>query len=205
MELGDFGIWWSGWQEGDPIEDFAGELEELGYGAIWLSGGFKPGLSSRFERLLAGTAHTTVASGIINTWFTPAAELAEAVTRARRTFPRPLPARARRQPRAPHRGLRAELRAAVLPDGGFSRRARCSVADRTEGAPDSGGARPQDACRRREPVPWRPPVLRDGRAHDLRPGRSRNRPIAGAGGGSRAERRAFRRPGAGSRRTWRAT
>jgi probable F420-dependent oxidoreductase len=79
MELGEFGIWWSGWQEGDPIEEFAGELEELGYGTIWLSGGFKPGLSSRFERLLAATTHTTVASGIINTWFTPAAELAEAV------------------------------------------------------------------------------------------------------------------------------
>lgn len=87
MELGDFGIWWSGWQEGDPIEDFAGELEELGYGAIWLSGGFKPGLSSRFERLLAGTAHTTVASGIINTWFTPAAELAEAVRGLDERFP----------------------------------------------------------------------------------------------------------------------
>jgi probable F420-dependent oxidoreductase len=79
MELGEFGIWWSGWKEGDPIEEFAGELEELGYGTIWLSGGFKPGLSSRFERLLAATTHTTVASGIINTWFTPAAELAEAV------------------------------------------------------------------------------------------------------------------------------
>jgi len=87
MNLGPFGIWWSGWQDGDGMEESAAELEELGYGAIWLSGGFNPGVSSRFERLLEATTRATVASGIINTWFTPASELAVATDELEQRFP----------------------------------------------------------------------------------------------------------------------
>ncbi|MGA8681478.1 MAG: LLM class F420-dependent oxidoreductase [Acidimicrobiales bacterium] len=87
MELGPFGIWWSGWQESDGIEASAAEMEELGYGTMWLSGGFNPGVSGRFERLLAATARATVASGIINTWFTPAAEIASATHELEERFP----------------------------------------------------------------------------------------------------------------------
>ena len=35
--------------------DVAAELEGLGYTALWSSGGFQPGLSPRFERLLAAS------------------------------------------------------------------------------------------------------------------------------------------------------
>jgi probable F420-dependent oxidoreductase len=87
MNLGAFGIWWSGWQEGEGVDASAAELERLGYGTIWLSGGFKPGLSSRFERLLAATTRVNVASGIINSWFTPAAELASAVAALDARYP----------------------------------------------------------------------------------------------------------------------
>ncbi|MGO8877763.1 MAG: LLM class F420-dependent oxidoreductase [Acidimicrobiales bacterium] len=87
MDLGAFGIWWSGWQVGDGVEESAAELEELGYGAIWLSGGFKPGLSGRFERLLGATTRAKVASGIINTWLTPAVELATATQELEMQFP----------------------------------------------------------------------------------------------------------------------
>lgn len=87
MDLGAFGIWWSGWQESDGIDESAAEMEELGYGAIWQSGGLKPGLSPRFERLLSATTRVTVASGIVNTWFNPAAELAAAVAELEGRFP----------------------------------------------------------------------------------------------------------------------
>jgi probable F420-dependent oxidoreductase len=79
MELGTIGIWWSGWQRDDGFAEAAAEMEELGYGTLWLSGGFGRGLSSRFERVLGTTTTMKVASGIIGVWQTPAAELAHAV------------------------------------------------------------------------------------------------------------------------------
>ncbi len=49
------GVWWSGaWRSAEDASiDVAAELEELGYSALWSSGGFEPGLSPHFERLLA--------------------------------------------------------------------------------------------------------------------------------------------------------
>lgn len=81
MELGSFGVWWSGsWKvDGHSEVDVPAELESLGYGAIWSSGGFDPGLSPRFGRLLASTSHLAVASGIVNIWSAAPAEVAEAV------------------------------------------------------------------------------------------------------------------------------
>lgn len=81
MELGSVGVWWSGsWRPaGEAQVDVPAELERLGYGTLWSSGGFDPGLAPRFERLLAGTTTAVVASGIASVWLTPAAELADAV------------------------------------------------------------------------------------------------------------------------------
>jgi len=84
VELGPIGVWWSGaWRPG-PEEDagdmnVAGELEGLGYGAVWSSGGFNPGLSSRFGRLLDATENLTVATGIVSVWASTAAEISDAV------------------------------------------------------------------------------------------------------------------------------
>jgi probable F420-dependent oxidoreductase len=68
--LGRFGVWWSGsWRlPDDPDFNVAGELEALGYGALWSSVGFEAGLADRFERLLAATEHVVVASGIVSVW-----------------------------------------------------------------------------------------------------------------------------------------
>jgi probable F420-dependent oxidoreductase len=54
-------------------------LEELGYTALWSSGGFQPGLSPHFERLLAATTRMTVLSGVVNIWSTSPEEIALAV------------------------------------------------------------------------------------------------------------------------------
>jgi probable F420-dependent oxidoreductase len=80
MDLGRLGVWWSRtWRGPDPSVDTAAELESLGYGALWSSGGFEPGLAPRFSRLLSSTQRLVVASGIVSIWLTPAADLARAV------------------------------------------------------------------------------------------------------------------------------
>src|ERR1700686_2772170 len=60
VEIGRGGVWGSGtWRvKEDSSVDVAAELEELGYTALWSSGGFDPGLATRFGRLLAATTHT---------------------------------------------------------------------------------------------------------------------------------------------------
>ncbi|HUC35991.1 MAG TPA: LLM class F420-dependent oxidoreductase [Acidimicrobiales bacterium] len=82
MNLGRVGVWWSGsWSaESDPSLDVAREMEALGYGTIWSSGGFNAGLSSRFGRILSSTSRIAVASGIVNIWKATPADIAEAVT-----------------------------------------------------------------------------------------------------------------------------
>lgn len=81
VDLGKVGIWWSGsWRvAGDDSLDVAGEMEALGYSVLWSSGGFEPGISPRFERLLAATTTAVVASGIVSIWTTAPEVLASAV------------------------------------------------------------------------------------------------------------------------------
>jgi probable F420-dependent oxidoreductase len=64
--------------DGAPVE-VAAELEGLGYTALWSTGGFRAGLSSRFGRLLAATERMAVVSGIASIWITPPDVMARAV------------------------------------------------------------------------------------------------------------------------------
>jgi probable F420-dependent oxidoreductase len=82
MDLGRVGIWWSrSWTApAEPSLDVAAELEALGYTTLWSSGGFEPGLSPRFGRLLASTSRLTVASGIVSIWPSSPPEIARAVS-----------------------------------------------------------------------------------------------------------------------------
>ena len=81
MDLGRIGVWWSGawWVAEDTSIPVAAELEELGYAALWSSGGFQPGLSPHFERLLSATTRMMVFSGIVSIWTTFPDEVAVAV------------------------------------------------------------------------------------------------------------------------------
>jgi probable F420-dependent oxidoreductase len=81
VDLGRLGVWWSGtWRVADDASvEVAGELEELGYTALWSSGGFQPGLSAHFERLLEATTRMKVCSGIVSVWSTSPDEIALAV------------------------------------------------------------------------------------------------------------------------------
>jgi probable F420-dependent oxidoreductase len=81
VDLGRLGVWWSrSWRvAGDASVDVAAELEELGFTALWSSGGFAPGLSTRFERLLGATTHVAVASGIVSIWRASPVDISRAV------------------------------------------------------------------------------------------------------------------------------
>jgi probable F420-dependent oxidoreductase len=89
MELGKIGVWWSGsWRAAsDSSSDTAAELEALGYGALWSSGGFNPGLSNRFERLLSSTKRIVVASGVVNIWRAAPEDIGPAVAELETKFP----------------------------------------------------------------------------------------------------------------------
>jgi len=88
MDLGQLGIWWSGpWQVDGSSVDVAAEMEALGYSALWSSGGYEPGLSPHFARLLAATTHLVVASGIVSIWRTSPGELSAAVASIDERYP----------------------------------------------------------------------------------------------------------------------
>jgi probable F420-dependent oxidoreductase len=79
MDLGQIGIWNSGFREEDPraageIREAAAELEQLGYDAIWL--GASPGVRHAAP-LLEATERLVVATGILNIWEYEPADVAE--------------------------------------------------------------------------------------------------------------------------------
>jgi probable F420-dependent oxidoreductase len=74
MDLGRIGIWSSALGADQPrSREAAAELEELGYGTIWIGG--SPPVDAG-ARLLAATSHITVATGILNIWEHRAADVA---------------------------------------------------------------------------------------------------------------------------------
>ena len=89
VELGRIGVWWSGsWRDpDDPTRSVAPELESLGYGALWSSGRFDAGLAPHFEKLLASTDRTAVASGIVSIWAGAPEDVGPAVTALEDRFP----------------------------------------------------------------------------------------------------------------------
>lgn len=64
----------------------AAEIEALGYGAIWI-GGSPPGDLAVIEELLDATTHIVAATGVVNMWAVPAAELAASYRRIEAKHP----------------------------------------------------------------------------------------------------------------------
>ncbi|MDB5724330.1 MAG: class F420-dependent oxidoreductase [Novosphingobium sp.] len=64
------GVWSLELRFGDPGKavEAATELDELGYGALWVPGGIDNGVLGDMDRLLAATTRVTIASGILNIW-----------------------------------------------------------------------------------------------------------------------------------------
>lgn len=78
-DLGRIGIWSTELRFGDPgaIAEAAAELDELGFGAIWVPGGIGGDIAGDVNRLLGATRRATIATGIINIWKHEPRELAD--------------------------------------------------------------------------------------------------------------------------------
>lgn len=76
-DLGRIGVWaplrlWS--QEGPGLAEAAAELEELGFGALWIANG--PTMLDVASTVLSATSRIAVATGIVNIWAHPVASVA---------------------------------------------------------------------------------------------------------------------------------
>jgi probable F420-dependent oxidoreductase len=83
IDVGRYGIW-QRWQDLSP--EFAAEAEALGYGAIWI-GSSPPGDLALAESMLDATRRIVIATGIVNMWSTPAAEVAASYHRIEAKHP----------------------------------------------------------------------------------------------------------------------
>jgi hypothetical protein len=64
LDIGPVGIWTYGLRMGDETAEAVAELDELGYGALWL--GSSDGSLELHESLVAASRRLIVATGIIN-------------------------------------------------------------------------------------------------------------------------------------------
>jgi probable F420-dependent oxidoreductase len=83
VELSRYGIWR---RAGELSPELAADVEQLGYGAIWI-GGSPDGDLGLAESMLAATGRIAVATGIVNMWKTPAEEVARSYHRIEAKYP----------------------------------------------------------------------------------------------------------------------
>jgi len=64
------GVWSLELRFGDPAQaaDAAAELDDLGYGALWVPGGLDDAVLRSVDSLLGATRRMTIATGILNIW-----------------------------------------------------------------------------------------------------------------------------------------
>jgi probable F420-dependent oxidoreductase len=76
--VGRIGVWSLELRFGDAAEsaEAATELDELGYGALWVPGGIGGDVTADLDRLLAATTRTTIATGVLNIWKHEPAQIA---------------------------------------------------------------------------------------------------------------------------------
>jgi len=89
MDLGPVGVWSAALRYGDRGEAGAAarELEELGYGTLWVPGGVGGDIFDAVAGLLDATTRVSVATGIVNLWMHPPSETAGAHARLTQAHP----------------------------------------------------------------------------------------------------------------------
>lgn len=77
-QMGEIGIWSAELRFDDEkaITAAAAELEELGYGTLWVPGGIDTEVLKSVDHLLSATKHITIATGILNLWMHEAKDVA---------------------------------------------------------------------------------------------------------------------------------
>jgi probable F420-dependent oxidoreductase len=81
-DLGRFGVW----TMGKPTPEQSVEIEQLGYGAVWVGGSPAADLSF-VEPILERTTSLQVATGIVNVWAAAADAVADSYHRIEKAFP----------------------------------------------------------------------------------------------------------------------
>ena len=150
------------------------ELESLGYGALWSSGRFDPGLSPHFERLLAATTHVTVASGIVSIWAGAPEDVGPAVAALEARFP----GRFLLGLGASHAPIVADYARPYSQMVAYLDALDALAAPVPPERAGAGRPRPPHAPARRGAGRRRPSLLRPGRAHRAGPRHPRPRPAA---------------------------
>jgi len=88
MRLGPIGIWSGAFRSDAPdLDEAVRELEDLGFGALWVPGGMGGDVFGISSRLLTSTGHVVVATGVLNVWAHQAVDVGEAVRDLGATFP----------------------------------------------------------------------------------------------------------------------
>src|SRR5215469_17639433 len=82
-QLGTFGVW-RGTPQVSP--ELAAQLEQLGYGTVWLGGSPSAELEI-VDQLLAATSTLSVGTGIVNMWQSDPATVARSFARIEASFP----------------------------------------------------------------------------------------------------------------------
>jgi probable F420-dependent oxidoreductase len=73
MQLPSIGVWNRVFRQEKPeVLKAIAEVEDLGYGAVWMPGGGHAGLSDHLQNLLKATRRTVIATGIVSIWTHPA-------------------------------------------------------------------------------------------------------------------------------------
>jgi probable F420-dependent oxidoreductase len=86
LDIGRVGIWTYGlWQDAGDAAEAAAELDELGYGALWL--GNSDGGLELHEALLAASRRLVLGTAIINIWVNPPARVGASYQRVERSYP----------------------------------------------------------------------------------------------------------------------
>jgi probable F420-dependent oxidoreductase len=80
LPVGPIGVWSMELRTGDPdaVRQAARDLEDQGWGAIWIPGAAGPGIWSDVDRLLSATRHLPVATGVTSIWGTDGSTAAAA-------------------------------------------------------------------------------------------------------------------------------
>ena len=80
MKIGPVGIWSGELRaaEAGPAAAAAAELDDLGFGALWIPGGAGGPIMETVGRTLDATGRVVVATGILNVWMHEAGEVAQA-------------------------------------------------------------------------------------------------------------------------------
>ncbi|WP_406423621.1 TIGR03620 family F420-dependent LLM class oxidoreductase [Streptomyces sp. NBC_01589] len=92
MQLGRTGLWSIELRTADPgeVTDAAAELDELGWGALWIPGLGGGDILGDSERLLRATRATTVAVGVLSIWRHEAVQMAAGHARLQADYGRRL-------------------------------------------------------------------------------------------------------------------